>query len=122
MAVPKAIAVPFQISKDLGSPVVNESDKVLEDSIRTILLTLPGERPYRPTFGSWLRALVFANMTQGNAIQASQEIERAIGEWEPRVSVRNIQFELDVNKIKLFVTWRPNGRQQDSTTFIGFDV
>jgi len=106
-----------------SSPVSVEGvNDVLDRSIRTIIRTLPGERVYRPTFGSWVRALVFANISEGAARQAGAEIRRALAVWEPRVDVQEVLFELDKNNATIFLTvvWRANGQALDSTTTIEF--
>ena len=120
MAVPQGYDVPFRLVKELGSPNAIEGDAVLDRSIRTILRTYPGERPYRPTFGSFLKALIFANMTEGAALQAADEVNRAITAWEPRVSIDDIQFALDDTTVFLTIKWRANGRAGDAATTIEF--
>lgn len=121
MAVPQGIKFPFELNKDRGSPVVAEGVALLESSIRTILRTVPGERPYRPNFGSWLPVMVFANMTEGVAFQAVSEASRALVTWEPRVKVQDILFELqEPSTISLTVIWRPNGAPSTYRTTIDF--
>lgn len=121
MAIPRCIDVPFRIAADGTAPATVEGvDLVLDRMIRTIILTMPGERPYRPTFGCWVKALVFTNMSEGAAFQAAAEVRRAIGAWENRVEVRDVLFEISDNKIMLNIVWRPNGRALDSTTTIEF--
>jgi len=122
VAVPKGLDVPFRLDKRQASPVSAEQERLLDRSIRTILLTSPGERPYRPTFGSWLRRLVFTTMSQGAGYQAGAEVRRALGAWEPRIDVKDILLSLEETTIKLNIIWRANGSQTDSTTTIGFEV
>jgi len=109
VAVPQGIRSPFEISKTRGSPVIVEGNALFDSSIRTILRTIPGERPFRPTFGSWLSLMLFANMTEGAAFQAAAEAKRALKIWEPRITVQDILFELTDNAILLSVIYRPNG-------------
>lgn len=122
MAVPKGFDVPFRLDKNQASPVSAEKEKLLDRSIRSILLTSPGERAYRPTFGSWLRRLIFANMSEGAAFQAGAEVRRALSTWETRIDVKDILFALDETTIQLNIIWRANGSQADATTSIGFEV
>jgi phage baseplate assembly protein W len=122
VAVPKGFDVPFRLDKRQASPVSAEQEKLLDRSIRTILLTSPGERVFRPTFGSWLRRMVFANMSEGAGFQAATEIRRALVAWEPRIIVRDILFRLGDNSIQLNIIWQPTGAQVDSSTTIGFEV
>jgi len=122
MALPKDLDIPYQINKYEGSPVWVEGDMVFDRSIRSILLTTPGERPYRPTFGSWLRNLVFANMSKASAMQAGAEARRALATWEKRIDVREVLFELRDTSILLSIFWQANGQKLDQTTYIEFPV
>ena len=121
MAVPQGIKIPFELSKTKGSPVIAEGVALLESSIRMVLWTVPGERPYRPGFGSWLPMMVFANMTEAAAYQAIAEAKRALTSWEPRVKVQDILFEIqEPNTIALTIVWRPNGAASTYRTTIEF--
>ncbi len=122
MAVPQSFDVPFRMYKDgVSSPAVVVGDAVLDRSIRAIIQTVPGERPYRPTFGSWVSTVIFAGMTEGAAFQAAAEVRRAVGDWERRVDIVDVLFELvNDNTISLTVIWRANGRPLDSSTTVQF--
>jgi hypothetical protein len=109
MAIPQGIKVPFEINKERGAPVIAEGNALFNSSIQMILKTTPGERPYRPSFGSWLRRMVFANMSEGAAFQSAAEAKRALTVWEPRITVQDILFELTDNAVLLTVVYRPNG-------------
>lgn len=123
MAIPRALDVPFRMRPDGASPSVIEGDAVLDRSIRTIIRTVPGERAYRPNFGCWVSLLLFANMTEGNAFQAGDEIKRAVSVWEPRVIITNITFELkNSNTINLVVEWHRNGKPATNRTVEEFRV
>lgn len=117
---PVDIGIPFKIT-NTATPLFVEGEETLADSIFTILSTTPGDRVYRPTFGCWLKRLIFSNLDLATALQARSEARRAIAQWEPRVTVDDIFFGVDDSGvISLFVTWRANGREQDSTTTITF--
>jgi len=121
MAVPQGIKTPFELSKTRGSPVIAEGVALFESSIRMILRTVPGERPYRPSFGSWLSVMVFANMTEGAAFQAIAEAKRALTTWEPRIKLQDILFELKgPSTIFLTIIWSPNGAPTTYRTTVEF--
>ena len=120
MAVPQGIKIPFELSKTRGSPVVAENNALLDSSIRMILRTIPGERPFLPSFGSWLPAMIFANMTEGAAFQAAAEAKRALIAWEKRISVQDILFEIKDTSILLTVIWNPNGAASQFRTTVEF--
>jgi uncharacterized protein len=63
----------------------------LEQAMRLILMTYPGERPMRPAFGSRLRDFVFAGATWDNAAAIEGEVRAALLRWEPRVDVTGVQ-------------------------------
>lgn len=121
MAVPQALDVPFRMYSSGTSPnVVEGPTAVIDRSIRTIIRTVPGERPYRPTFGCWAKAMIFANMTEGAALQTAAEIRRAVAAWEPRADIQDILFELSDTTVSLTIIWQPNGTNVDSRTTIQF--
>ena len=62
----------------------------LEQSIRLILTTCPGERPMRPEFGSRLRDFVFRPSSLDTMTELSHEVRRALERWEPRIAVERV--------------------------------
>jgi uncharacterized protein len=63
----------------------------LEQAMRLILMTYPGERPMRPAFGSRLRDFVFAGATATNAAAIESVVQEALRRWEPRVDVTEVE-------------------------------
>jgi phage baseplate assembly protein W len=115
MARIKGIGVHFRCTS-AGYPTAATDVDLLSDSIETILKTFPGERVYRPTFGSYLRRLLFANMSQGAAIRARSEARRAIEEWERRVVVDDVLIDItETATIKLTVIWYPRANPTRQT-------
>jgi phage baseplate assembly protein W len=74
-----------------GGLALTDQRSELEQSIRIILSTQPGQRVMRPTFGSRLHELVFAPNDAHTAAQARRFVEEALGMWEPRIQVREVQ-------------------------------
>lgn len=59
--------------------------------IRQLLLTNPGERVCRPEFGSGLRRMVFANQSPVLAATARIQIQQAIDDWlSDQVALRDV--------------------------------
>jgi phage baseplate assembly protein W len=104
----KGISVPFRFTKR-GYPESCIDEKCLHDSVFTILSTLPGERVMRPGFGSYLRMILFENINRIAGLRAQFEVRRAIGIWEPRVSVQDVLFEIEDTTIIVHVSWTSNG-------------
>lgn len=75
---------------DAQGIVLTGSQNEIEQAIRIILETTPGERVMRPTFGSRLHELVFAPNNAETAAQAARYVREALGMWEPRIRVLNV--------------------------------
>ena len=65
----------------------------VRESIRVILLTEPGERLMREDFGCGLRRFLFEPNTATTRQLIRERITKAIGRWEPRVSVDDVTVE-----------------------------
>jgi phage baseplate assembly protein W len=78
-----------------GAIALATGHKDLEQAMRLILSTYPGERPMRPEFGSRLRDFIFAGATWDNATAIASEVRRALERWEPRVDVTDVLVEPD---------------------------
>jgi hypothetical protein len=81
----------FPVSVDAtGGIRLVSKDVEIEQSIRLILSTAPGERPMRPEFGCSIHDHVFDSVdgrTTGRIVFAVRE---ALRRWEPRVDVLDI--------------------------------
>jgi phage baseplate assembly protein W len=76
----------FPLSVSTGSDVsaaAYETD--IEQSIRIILGTAPGERVMRPDFGAGLRTILFEPMNTTTAALAQYNVQKALTQWEPRI-------------------------------------
>jgi phage baseplate assembly protein W len=57
----------------------------IEQSIRIILGTAPGERVMRPDFGAGLKKLIFEPLSTTTGALAKYNVEKALTQWEPRI-------------------------------------
>lgn len=78
-----------------GGIALARREHELEQAMRLILATYPGERPMRPDFGSRLRDYVFRSAAVDTAAELSQEVRNALLRWEPRVDVRAVNVTVD---------------------------
>jgi phage baseplate assembly protein W len=69
--------------------VTRESE--IEQSIRLILGTAPGERPMRPEFGCGIHDYVFAGFDGDVAGRISGEVRASLERWEPRIEVEEVR-------------------------------
>ncbi|HUD37096.1 MAG TPA: GPW/gp25 family protein [Streptosporangiaceae bacterium] len=82
-------AFPLGFEPSGSVSMVRGEDKI-EQAMRLILSTYPGERPMRPLWGSTLRDNVFGGTGQDNIAAITREVERSLEYAEPRAHVREV--------------------------------
>ena len=86
----------FPVSSDIkGNVKSSQYEKSIEESIRIILNTTPGERLMRPDFGCMINEMVFSPNRPQSITQAEHYIREAIIRWEPRVILKDVKGETD---------------------------
>jgi len=73
-----------------GSIALAGADTEIEEAMRLILATAPGERPMRPEFGCGLHEHVFDSMDATTAGQVGYAVRTALEQWEPRIDVSSV--------------------------------
>ena len=58
-------------------------------------MTLPGEKPFAPDFGSRVSSLLFENMDNISANLIIDEIRTSIDNYEPRVELLSVEVNPD---------------------------
>jgi phage baseplate assembly protein W len=77
----------------------------IEQAIRVILGTAPGERPMRAEFGCAVHDLVFDTIDAEMVGRVEAAVHIALARWEPRIEVTELEFELgEVDRGKLVIT------------------
>jgi uncharacterized protein len=66
----------------------------IEQSIRIILSTRPGERVMRPTFGCRASELLFEPVNSSTASLLQEYIYEALRMWEPRIDVLRVMVSV----------------------------
>ncbi len=85
----QGLAFPLQMSQQ-GGLALARGEHDIEQAIRIILGTIPGERVMRPEFGCRVHELVFAPMNSATYSLAAYYVERALDRWEPRIRVQEV--------------------------------
>jgi hypothetical protein len=78
-----------------GNIALTSDDQDLEQAIRFILTTAPGERPMRPKFGCGIHNYVFAPADATTAGRLAVEVKQALTFWEPRIDVTSVDVSVD---------------------------
>jgi uncharacterized protein len=87
--VGRGLAFPLRTDAT-GALALVEGRRELEEAIRLIVSTAPGERPMRPEFGCRIHDYVFAPINDTTVGGLVFEVQRAIERWEPRVDVDRV--------------------------------
>ncbi|MEI2732808.1 MAG: GPW/gp25 family protein [Dermatophilaceae bacterium] len=87
-------AFPMRTDPTGGVALVSGSREI-EESIRLILATSPGERPMRPEFGCAVHDYVFAPADASTAGDIAYVVRVALERWEPRIELEGIDVRFD---------------------------
>lgn len=83
-------AYPLQIDARGGFALAKGVEDI-NQSIRIILETMPGERVMRPDFGCRAKELLFAPKNASTRSLLVYYVEQALGRWEPRIDVQEVE-------------------------------
>lgn len=82
----------FPIRFDRTGVAMSSAEQDIEESLRILLSTQPGERMMNPHYGCDLRASAFQSLNNSTRIQLQDRITRAILFFEPRVHVESVEI------------------------------
>jgi uncharacterized protein len=96
--------------RDRSALMVSQVQDV-EDSLRILLGTAPGERVMQPGYGCGLHRLVFESINESTLTEMRSLIEKAVTFFEVRITLDEVTFELEdtlqgVLRIRLAFTIR----------------
>ena len=86
------LAFPLGVD-DRGRIALAREEIDVEQAIRIILSTAPGERPMRPEFGCAVHDCVFERIEADTLARIDQAVRVALDRWEPRIAIEDIAFE-----------------------------
>jgi phage baseplate assembly protein W len=87
-------AFPLRTDATGGIALVSR-EREIEEAIRLILGTSPGERPMRPEFGCRIHEYVFASADGATANAIAAEVKEALRRWEARIDVEDVLVTFD---------------------------
>ena len=110
----KDISASFQINPLNRDLIHLKNANAIARSIRNLIMTVPGERPFNPVLGSQVTSLLFENLDKLTASSIKSEIINTVTNFEPRVRLNEV-----------IVKAQPNNNQFDVQIqyyIIGIDV
>lgn len=99
------------ISDDVA---LKTNENAIRQSIRNILLTNRGERPFQPELGGDLNRLLFENITPQTIVLMEQVIRNTIEAYEPRANLIDVVVSTtpDQNTVAVTITFSVINRQE----------
>ena len=86
----KDISASFQINPLNRDLIQLKNANAIARSIRNLIMTVPGERPFNPVLGSQVTNLLFENLDKLTASSIKSEIINTITNFEPRVRLNEV--------------------------------
>jgi phage baseplate assembly protein W len=85
----------YPVGQRAGHTALAQHEEDIRQAIRIILLTNPGERVMRPTFGAGLNDFLFEPVTPGTMTALETRVREALIDEEPRIDVNAVTVTAD---------------------------
>ena len=112
----KDISAVFEVNPLNDDLIVLKNSNAIARSIRNIIFTARGDKPFNPFFGSRVSELLFDPMDQITTLAIKTEIEETIKNFESRVDLKEVQVNplYDDNEYSVVINYEIIGIDVDS--------
>ena len=100
----KDLSMTFQSNPLNEDLIALKNANAIARSVRNIVMTLPGEKFFNPSFGSRITESLFENIDEITATVIVDEIRESIENFEPRVELIDVQSFPDYDNNSFDVT------------------
>ena len=117
----KDIAMAFGKNHFTDDVNIVKNEESIKQSVRNLILTTPGEKPFQPLTGSRVNELLFEPLDPFTADSLQDEIINTINQFEPRVSLQGVEIQpiWDRNELNVTIEYRIIGKPiVESFTFV----
>lgn len=76
----------------------------IQQNVKNLILTSPGEKVFDANFGAGVRRLLFENADQGTSARIVESISNQISEYMPFIKIEDLQANLDPDNNKVYIT------------------
>lgn len=103
----KDISLSFQKHPITNDVITLSNETAISRSIRNLVLTSLGERPFQPNLGSRVLRSLFELLDFGTATIIRKDIELTIKNFEPRVEINTVEVtpEYDNNGYNVLISY-----------------
>ena len=92
----KDISATFQTNPLNSDLIALKNENAISRSIRNLILTQPGDKPFQPDLGSEVYESLFETLDQITASSIQQQIENTIIKYEPRVDLKDVFVKANI--------------------------
>lgn len=85
------LAIPFGLDPSGGVAVTTVPAQQVQQHLKALVSTNPGERVMQPTYGVPLANYVFGLDTDQTAAAVSNDVSAAVAKWEPNVNIQHVR-------------------------------
>lgn len=100
------VSATFQANPLNMDLVALRNENAIARSIRNLVMTVPGERPFNSELGSNVYRLLFENFDNQTSYAIKTEIETSIRNFEPRVNLTAVQVSANEDNYEFDVVIR----------------
>ena len=100
----KDLSASFQTNPLSNDLIALKNESAIARSVRNLVLTIQGERPFQPVLGTGVSRLLFENIDKLTASAIRSELRTTIENYEPRVEINEIIVEADFERNAFDVT------------------
>ena len=107
----KDISATFQTNPLNSDLIALNNSNAISRSIRNLILTVPGDKPFQPDLGSEVYDSLFDQLDQITAASIQSQIENTIIRYEPRVSLTSVDVKSNIpnNAFDILITYEVIG-------------
>lgn len=104
----------FDINPVSDDVAVKTNENAVKQSIRNLILTDRGERPFQPKLGGNIRRMLFENVEAQTMLVVKEQIKQTIEDYEPRCSIIDVLVtpSADRNAIAITIVFAVINKQE----------
>lgn len=112
----KDISAIFEVNPLNDDLIALKNSSAIARSIRNLVLTNRGDKPFNPFLGSRVNQMLFDPMDPISSVAIRSEIERTINNFEPRVNLQKVEVtpDYDGNQYNILIKYQIIGIDVDT--------
>ena len=117
----KDLAISFNANPSTDDFGAVKNERAITQSVRNLILTIFGERPFQPSIGSRVKGLLFEPWDPFSKDAIKTEIRDCLKRLEPRIEVTDVRLrdKSDLNEIQVELEYKIIGEQRiQEVTFL----